>query len=86
MNDAITNTEIRHKESLPYLIYCNIVAWLLKARGVVIPVPHNDPHLVKYDSADQLVGALHLNHDGGDVVGGLREREKTDMSFKYYSG
>lgn len=27
------------------------------------------------DSTDQLIGALDLNHNGGDVVGGLRETE-----------
>lgn len=68
---------------LPYLIYCNIVAWLLKARGIVISVPHNDPYLVENDSTNQQIGALDLHHNGADIVGGLRNREKTDMSFKY---
>lgn len=58
----------------PYLVYCDIVARLLKARGVVIPVPHNNPNLVQNNSTNQLVGALNLNHDGGDIVGGLRKK------------
>lgn len=57
-----------------YLINCNIVTRLLKARGVVVPVPHDYPHLVENNSADQLVGALDLHHDGHDVVRGLKER------------
>lgn len=66
---------------LSYLVYCNIVAWLLKARGVVVPVPHNDPHLVQNDSANQLVGALDLHHNGGDVVWGLKGRKGRDFIF-----
>lgn len=63
------------QQLLRYLIYCNIVAWLLKARGVVIPVPYNNPYLVQNDSTNQLIGALDLHHNGGDVVGGLREKK-----------
>lgn len=59
----------------PYLVHSNVVAWLLKARPVVIPVPHNNPHLVQNDGANQLIGALNLNHDGGDVVWWLRKTE-----------
>lgn len=57
-----------------YLINCNIVTRLLKARGVVVPVPHDYSHLVENNSTNQLVGALDLHHNGRDVVRGLKER------------
>lgn len=59
------------QQLLCYLINCNIVSWLLKARSVVIFVPHNNPNLVQNDSTNQLIGALDLHHNGGDVVRGL---------------
>lgn len=59
-----------------YLIDCNIVTRLLKAGGVVVLVPHDNPHLVENNSTDQLVGALDLHHNGHDVVRGLEKRKK----------
>lgn len=59
-----------------YLINCNIVTRLLKARGVVIPVPHDNPHLVENNSTNQLVGALDLHHNRRDVIRGLKERKE----------
>lgn len=73
----------RGKELLPYLVYCDIVAWLLKARGVVIPVPHNNPYLMQDDSTNQLICALHLNHDGADGVGGLKTNNKKEKKMLY---
>ncbi len=64
---------------LSHLIYCNIVAWLLEARRVVVPVSHNNPDLVKNNSTDQLIGALDLHHNGGDVVWGLKGRRERDV-------
>lgn len=60
----------------PYLVHSNIVTWLLKLRGVVVPVPHHNPHLVQNDGTNQLIGALDLHHNGGDVVGRLKEKIK----------
>lgn len=60
----------------PHLIYCNIVAWLLKARSVVVLVPHNNPYLVQNDSTNQLIGALDLHHDGLNVRWGLAQEKK----------
>lgn len=62
-----------------HLIDSNIVTRLLKAGGVVVPVPHDDPHLVENNSTNQLVGALDLHHDGHDVVWGLEERKKSTI-------
>lgn len=39
---------------------------------------------MKDDSTNQLVDALELHHNGGDVVGGLRGKKK-DMSLEYYN-
>lgn len=46
---------------------------MLKTRRVVIAVPHDDPDLVQDNGPHQLVCALDLNHNGGDVVGRLKE-------------
>lgn len=62
-----------------YLIDGNIVTRLLKAGGVVVPVPHDNPHLVENNSTNQLVGALDLHHYGHDVVWGLEERNKSTI-------
>lgn len=59
-----------------YLINCNIVTRLLKARGVVVPVPHHNPHLMENNRTDQLVGALDLHHNGHDVVRRLKESKQ----------
>lgn len=62
-----------------YLIDGNIVTRLLKAGGVVVPVPHDNPHLVENNGTHQLVGALDLHHNGHDVVWGLEERNKSTI-------
>lgn len=76
-----TRTARKTTTDYSYLINCDIVTWLLKARGVVIPVPHNDPHLMENNSTDELVGALDLHHNGHDVVRRLKERKEC---FSYY--
>lgn len=74
-----------------YLIDCNIVTRLLKSGGVVVLVPHDNPHLVENNSTDQLVGALDLHHNGHDVVRGLEKRNKSTVlgcvvgGFIFYS-
>lgn len=67
----------RKTRDASYLIDGNIVTRLLKAGGVVVPVPHDNPHLVENNSTNQLVGALDLHHYGHDVVWGLEERKKS---------
>lgn len=57
-----------------YLIDGNIVTRLLKAGGVVVPVPHDNPHLVENNSTNQLVGALDLHYYGHDVLWGLEKK------------
>ena len=57
-----------------HLAHGHVVSRLLEARGVVVSVSHHDPDLVKDHRADQLVGALDLNHDGVNVRGGLGKR------------
>ena len=76
----------RHREhlglfiSLPlglsHLVDGYIVARLLEARRVVVPIPHHDADLVQNHSANKFIGTLYLNHNGSDVVGGLKERER----------
>lgn len=78
---SIKNTECTHRTretttDSSYLVNCDIVTRLLKARGVVVSVPNDNPHLVENNSTDQLIGALDLHHNGRDVVRGLKEKKE----------
>ena len=59
-----------------YLIDGDIVSGLLEAGSVVVAVSYYNAHLMQDHSAYQLVGALHLNHNGLNVGGGLSEIER----------
>lgn len=58
-----------------YLIYRDVVVRLLKARGIVILISHNNPDLVVNDCANYLIVALDLDNNRGDGVGGLQDSE-----------
>lgn len=58
-----------------YLADSDVVSWLLKVRCVVVAVPNNDANLMQNHGADQLVGALNLNHNGLNIRRRLREKE-----------
>lgn len=77
MHNVLIHKEKQQRQLLPHLVDGNIVAWLLKARRVVIHVPHDNPYLVENDRTNQLVGALDLNHYGGDGVGRLNEKKES---------
>lgn len=59
-----------------YLVDGDVVSRLLEIRRVVVAVSDDDADFVQNNRADQLVGALHLNHDGVDVRGRLGESRK----------
>lgn len=63
----------------PHLINWYIVTRLLETRRVVISVPHHYPYFVQNNRSHQLIGALNLNHDGGDVTGWLEESTYTGV-------
>lgn len=60
-----------------YLADCDVVSRLLESRCVVIAVSNDDADFVQNHGAHQLIGALHLNHDGLNIRGGL-ERERRE--------
>lgn len=64
-----------HVRKHVHLADSDVVSWLLKARCVVVAVSNNDANLMQNHGADQLVGALDLNHDGLNVRRRLRERK-----------
>lgn len=65
----------KQDERPSYLIYRDIVVWVLKARGIVILISHNNPNLVVNDCANQLIVALDLDNNRGDRAGGLKDSE-----------
>ena len=49
-----------------YLVDGDVVAGLLEAGHIVVAVAHHDADLVQDHRANQLVGTLHLHHQGVD--------------------
>lgn len=58
-----------------YLTDSDVVSGLLKTRCIVVAVPNNNANLMQNHGANQLVGALNLNHNRLNVRRWLRERK-----------
>lgn len=63
-----------------YLTHGHVVAGLCETWGVVVPISDNDANFVKDHSANQLIGALNLDHNRLDIWGRL-ERQNAPVKI-----